>query len=365
MLAIDIDKRLGDFRLQAALEGPSQGVTVLFGASGAGKSALLSCVAGAHRPDAGRIALDGDILFDSASRVDTPMERRRIGWVFQDARLFPHLTVRQNLHYGERRARARGIAFDDVVAVLGIEPLLARRPRDLSGGERQRVGLGRALLSQPRLLLMDEPLAALDAPRKAEILPFLERLKQSFALPILYVTHSLAEAVRLGDHMVVMEQGRVLAQGPLAEVVGRPDLPLVSNRSEVGAVLEAVVAGHDEARGLTALSAGAWQVLVSRLDADPGAPARVFVLARDVMLAREHPQRISARNVLAGVVADLSLQPSGTVLVSVRAEGAGLLASLTADSVSELDLQPGAPVWAVVKSVAIEGAGGGLLALEG
>jgi len=362
MLGVRVTKRLGEFGLDAAFRGPESGVTVLFGASGAGKSAVLSCIAGAIKPSSGRIILGERVLFDSNGRINVPMERRRIGWVFQDARLFPHLTVEKNLRFGQRRAGAGPIGFDEVTAVLGIEDLLKRRPRDLSGGERQRIGLGRALLSQPSLLLMDEPLAALDAPRKAEILPFLERLKHAFALPIIYVTHSLAEAVRLGDRMVVMEQGKVIAEGPLAEIVSRPDLPLVTNRNEVGAVLEAEVAGVDG--GLTLLKVGAWEVRVPKLAKAPGDRVRVYVLARDVMLARERPRRISARNVLKGTIKLLTAQEDGAVLVVLEQAGVTLLSSVTADAVSALELQPGQDVWAIVKSVAIEGAAGGLLALE-
>lgn len=362
MLVVRVARALGDFHLDAAFEGPAAGVTVLFGASGAGKSAVLSCIAGAARPASGRIVLGDRVLFDSDARIDLPMQRRRVGWVFQDARLFPHLSVASNLRFGQVRAPAGPIAFDQVVSVLGVEPLLKRRPRDLSGGERQRVGLGRALLSQPSLLLMDEPLAALDTPRKAEILPFLERLKQSFALPILYVTHSLAEAVRLGDRMVVMDAGKVIAQGPLAEIVSRPDLPLVTNRNEVGAVLDATVSGGEG--GLTLLKAGAWDVRVPRIDRAAGGSVRVYVLARDVMLATEPPRGISARNVLNGTIRQLSPRPDGSVLASLEHGGLILLSSITADAVAALALQPGREVWAIVKSVAIEGAGGGLLALE-
>lgn len=362
MLEVKVAKRLGAFDLDADFRGPDSGVTVLFGASGAGKSAVLACIAGAIRPATGRIALGERVLFDSAGGTDVAMERRRIGWVFQDARLFPHLDVEQNLRYGQRRAPPGPIAFDEVVAVLGVGGLLARRPRDLSGGERQRVGLGRALLSQPALLLMDEPLAALDAPRKAEILPFIEKLKASFALPILYVTHSMAEAVRLGDRMVVIEAGKVVAEGGLAEIVSRPDLSLVTNRNEVGAVLEAEMMGADGS--LSLLKAGAWDVRTPRLDRAVGDAVRVYVLARDVMLAREQPQRISARNVLRGTIKRLTAQDDGSVLVTLEQAGVALLSAVTADAVSALDLKPGLAVWAIVKSVAIEGVGGGLLALE-
>jgi molybdate transport system ATP-binding protein len=364
MLEVRLAHALGGFSLDVAFTGPAEGVTVLFGASGAGKTAVLSCVGGAMRPRSGRIAVGERVLFDAEQGVDLAMERRRIGWVFQDARLFPHLSVEHNLRYGERRAPAgdRAIPFEEVVEVLGVASLLQRRPRDLSGGERQRVGLGRALLSQPRLLLMDEPLAALDASRKAEILPFLERLKASFALPILYVTHSLAEAVRLGDRMVVMDHGRVLAEGGLAEIVSRPDLPLVTHRNEAGAVLEAEVVGVEG--GLKLLRAGPWILRVPGLASESGS-VRVFVQARDVMLALDHPGRISARNILPAMIESMTVTASGAVLLTLERDGARLTAALTAEAVEALGLKPATPVWAILKSVAIEGAGGGLLELEG
>jgi molybdate transport system ATP-binding protein len=249
-----------------------------------------------------------------------------------------------------------------VVEALGIGHLLHRRPRDLSGGERQRVGLGRALLSQPRLLLMDEPLASLDAARRAEILPFLERVR-GFGAPLVYVTHSLAEAVRLGDRMAVMREGQVVAEGPLAEVVSRPQLMLTGSHARDGAALEGVVQAHPDR--LTVIQAGPWQIRAPRLPLDVGAPVRLFVLARDVMLALDPPQRISARNVLPGRIAGIEAQ-DGRCLVRVVNEGVILLAALTPDAVEDLALKPGVTVWAVVKSVAVDGLGGGLLeALEG
>lgn len=367
MLHVEVRARLGEFRLDAAFQGAGGGVTVLFGPSGAGKSSVLAAVAGARKPDAGRIALGDQVLYDSASGVDLPMERRRIGWVFQDARLFPHLSVEANLRFGLKRAQSHGIAgpirFEQVVETLGIGALLHRRPRDLSGGERQRVGLGRALLSQPALLLMDEPLASLDAARRAEILPFFETIKASFAIPILYVTHSLAEAVRLGDRMAVMREGKVAAQGPLAEIASRPDLLLTGSHARDGAALDGVVAGHEER--LSVIQVGGWQVRVPRLDLPVGAPARLFVLARDVMLALDLPTRISARNILSGSIEAIDAQ-DGRVLVRVGHQGRSLLAALTLDAADDLGLKAGMPVHAVVKSVAVDGLGGGLLeVLEG
>jgi molybdate transport system ATP-binding protein len=362
-----MSKRLGDFSLDAAFSVPAPGVTALFGRSGAGKSVTISAIAGAVRPDRGRIALGERIVFDSDRGVDTPMERRAIGWVFQDARLFPHLSVRANLDYGARRARGRdaGVRFDEVLSVLGIEPLLARRPSRLSGGERQRVAIGRALLSQPSLLLMDEPLSALDAPRRAEILPYLARLKTRFALPILYVTHSLAEVVRLADRLVVLDQGRVAAQGALAEVLARADLPLLAGRADSAAILDGVIAADLAERGLSRLRIGEVDLFAPRLQQPVGEPVRAIVLARDVLLARVRPEAISARNILPGRIAALRARPDGSVMARVALEGGpALLSAITADAVQSLALAPGERVWAILKSVAVEGATpGGLLAM--
>ena len=366
-LTVHVRKRLGDFDLDAAFQAGARGVTALFGPSGAGKSTVLAAVAGAVRPDSGRIGLGDEVLFDAATRIDRPMEHRAVGWVFQDARLFPHLDVHANLTYGLKRARGRPVrvGLDEVASVLGIEALLRRRPRDLSGGERQRVSMGRALLSQPRLLLMDEPLSALDAPRKAEILPFLERLKAAFDLPILYVTHSFAEVTRLADRLVVMEAGRVIAQGPLADVLARADLPLLAGRGDAASALETTVAAHDPARGLTRLRLGDVEILTPGLDRPVGAAVRALVLARDVLVAVEEPRGLSARNVLAARIERLDLRADGAVLATLRlagAPGAVVLAAVTRDAVEALALAPGHAVWAVVKSVAVEGGReGGLL----
>jgi molybdate transport system ATP-binding protein len=364
-LSVSVRKRLGAFDLDVAFEGAA-GITVLFGPSGAGKSATLAAIAGEIRPDHGRIAVGDAVMFDNAARIDLKPEGRRIGWVFQDARLFPHLSVEGNLRYGLKRADAGPprIAFDEVADVLGLERLLTRRPRDLSGGEAQRVALGRALLSQPRLLLMDEPLSALDAPRKGDILAFIERVRGAFAIPTLYVTHSLAETVRLADRLMVIEAGRVLAQGRLAEVLQRADLPLLAARADAAAVVEGVVAAHESARGLSLVRAGDLDWASPLLEQPVGAPVRLVVLARDVILADREPAGLSARNVLAGSVVDLTPRPDGTVLAAVQVGGRRILSALTADAVQALGLVSGRPVWAVVKSVAIAGAGrGGLSAV--
>ena len=262
-LSIEVEHGFGGFRLELAFAAPP-GVTVLFGPSGCGKTTVLSVVAGLLRPERGRVALAGRVLLDTASGVSLAPERRRCGVVFQDARLLPHLSVATNLRYGARRAPAgsSGPGFEEVVALLGIGALLERRPRTLSGGERQRVAIGRALLSRPQLLLMDEPLASLDAPRRTEILPFLERLRDAFGLPLLYVTHALDEVDRLADTLVLMEAGRVSAAGPVADVMARTDLPLLSGRRDAGVVLGCTIAGHDPARGLTRLGFDGGELVV-------------------------------------------------------------------------------------------------------
>ncbi|MGC1304555.1 MAG: molybdenum ABC transporter ATP-binding protein [Caulobacteraceae bacterium] len=355
-IQVEIQKRLGDFRLDVAFSGAAEGVTTLFGPSGAGKSQVLAAIAGAARPDNGRIVLNGETLFDSGRGIDLPMQHRAIGWVFQDARLFPHMDVTANLSYGARRATGRpAIAdFDEVVAVLGIGHLLKRRPRDLSGGERQRVAIGRALLGRPRLLLMDEPLSALDAPRRAEIMPYLEQLKTRFRLPILYVTHALSELARLADRVVVLETGRVAAQGPTNEVLSRTDLPTLAGRHDAATAFDAEVVGHDESRRLTNLKAGESVLRVPALPLEAGAKVRVAVLAREVLLASGPPSGLSARNILPGRIEHVELGQDAA-LVRVRLhEGPDLLSAVTEDAVLELDLKPGRDIWAVLKSVAVE-----------
>ena len=355
MLDVAARHRFQGFALDAAFKAPA-GVTALFGPSGSGKSTVLSVVAGLLRPLAGRVALDGAVLLDTAAGVMVPAERRRCGVVFQDARLLPHLSVASNLRYGARRAPrdAAGPNFEEVVALLDIATLLPRRPRGLSGGERQRVALGRALLSRPRLLLMDEPLAALDGPRKAEILPFLERLRDLARLPILYVTHDLAEVDRLADTLVLMEAGRVLAAGPVADIAARTDLPLLSGRRDAGAVLDCAVDAHDPGRGLTRLRFPGG-VFVVPLRAEPaGARLRLRLRARDVAVAIRQPDGISSHNVLPAVVAGISPAGLHEVFATLQIGPTPVLARLTRDSVGALGLETGRTVFALVKSAAFD-----------
>ena len=354
---IDIQARhaFAGFTIDAAFSAP-HGVTALFGPSGSGKSTILSIVAGLLRPDAGRVVLDGATLLDTAARVDVRAERRRCGVVFQDARLLPHLSVDANLRYGLRRAPrgATGPGVDAVVDLLGLAPLLTRRPRTLSGGERQRVALGRALLSRPRILLMDEPLAALDAPRKAEILPFLERLRDAAGLPILYVTHALDEVDRLADTLVLLDGGRVVAAGPFGALAARTDLPQLSNRSDSGVVLACTVDAHDIARGLTRLTFDGGALLVP-LRLDPaGMRLRLRLRARDIAVATEAPAGLSTDNVLPASVTAITPAGPNEAFATLAIGPSMVLARVTRDAVVRLGLTPGRAVVALVKSTAFD-----------
>ncbi len=351
-LAVALTDRRG---LAVAFEVPGAGVTALFGPSGAGKSSVLAAAAGVFRPDACRIMLDGTVLADTAAGIWLPPERRRVGLVFQDARLFPHMTVAANLRYGLRRAPPGAIRFDEVVALLGLAALLARRPRTLSGGERQRVAIGRALLAQPRLLLMDEPLAGLDAARKSEILPYLARLKSALTLPVLYVSHALEEVASLADSLVLLEAGRVLAAGTLEAMAARADLPL-ARRDDAAALLDARVAVHDTARRLTRLEHGGLSLLVPLLAAPPGTLLRLRIPAREVILARHDAAALgdvlSLHNILPATVRRVA-EDRGAALVELDAGGAALLSRVTSDAVARLGIVPGGAVLALVKSMSV------------
>ncbi len=356
MLEVTVTKRQGDFELDMGFSCESARIIAVFGRSGAGKTTLINLLAGLSRPDAGRIAVGGRVLFDSASGVDLPPERRRLGYVFQEGRLFPHLSVRGNLGYGLKRTppAERKIGLDRIVALLGLEALLARRPGELSGGEKQRVALGRALLASPRLLLMDEPLAALDQQRKDEVLPFIERLRQDLAVPIIYVSHAMEEVVRLADTLVLVSEGRTVAVGPLDELTSRLDLRPLTGRYEAGAVIQASVARHDEAFALSELAFQGGILRVPRLDLAPGAELRIRIRARDVALALAPPQDISVLNVFPGVVRDIGTEPGAQVDVLLDVGGTPLWARITARSRHDLGLGPGAQVYALVKAVAID-----------
>ena len=353
-LAVDIKHRLGRFLLDVRFEA-SSGLIALFGRSGSGKTSIINIVAGLIRPDEGWVKVDADVLVDTRKGLFLPLHRRRIGYVFQEGRLFPHLTVRQNLLYGRWFAtKSAGDDLDRVVELLGIGGLLDRRPGRLSGGEKQRVAIGRALLANPRLLLMDEPLASLDEARKAEILPYVERLRDHGNVPIVYVSHSIAEVTRLASAMVLLSEGKVAAVGPVHEVMQRVDLFPLTGRAEAGAIVSATVEQHDERYALTELRsrAGLWKL--PRIDAAVGARLRLRVRARDVMLARSAPVDLSALNVFSGVVAAIGPGERPIKDVRVDCNGEALMARLTRYSIERLQLAPGVPVYALVKSVALD-----------
>ena len=342
------------FDLDADLALPPRGATALFGASGSGKTTCLRCIAGLEPRAVGRVAFNGDVWFDRTAGIRVPQHRRPIGYVFQDARLFDHLSVRRNLEFGFARVPAaeRRIGFGDVVPRLGIGGLLERRPRHLSGGEKQRVAIARALLTSPRLLLMDEPLAAVDEARKAEFFPYLESLRDDFGVPIVYVSHLMTEVVRLADHLVVLDRGRVVAAGPIGEVSSRLDLPL-AEAEEGGAVLRATLAAQDPAYALTRLDLTGGSLWVGKVDRPVGAAVRIQVAARDVSVTLQRPGETSILNVLAATIAARRDDDAGRTLLQLDAGGTLLLARVTRRSADQLALAPGRAVFAQVKGVAV------------
>jgi len=340
------------FTLDIDLELPTKGIIALFGHSGSGKTTLLRCIAGLERAPDGFLTLNGEIWQNGAHWL--PTHKRPLGYVFQEASLFPHLTVMGNLRYGIRRvSRERRVNLDQAIELLGIGHLLDRKPDRLSGGERSRIGIARALAVNPRLLLMDEPLAALDLQRKQDILPYLERLHDELEIPALYVSHSPDEVARLADHLVVMESGRVLADGPLTETLARIDLPIRLGE-DVGAIIEATVGAVDNAWHLARVDFSGGSLWTRDRGLPVGRRVRVRVLARDVSLAREHPGQSSIQNVLHGRVDAIADDDHpGLVLVRVRIGAAMLVARLTRRAVAGLGIVPEQNLWVQVKSVAL------------
>lgn len=358
-LSVDIRHQLGVLKLDAKFVTDG-GLVALFGQSGSGKTSIVNVIAGLIRPDSARVKLGDVTLIDTDAGVFVPAHKRRIGYVFQEGRLFPHLTVKQNLLYGRWFAANRSLAeagqptLERVVDLLGIGALLERKPTKLSGGEKQRVAIGRALLTNPRLLLMDEPLASLDEGRKAEILPYIERLRDSGSVPIVYVSHALSEVTRLATSVVLLADGKVVAAGPTQAIMQRLDLIPLTGQADAGAVVEATVAGHDAQFGLTELTsrAGTWRLPLVELPV--GAPLRIRVRARDVMLAKQLPQEMSALNVMRGVVSEVGAPEGAVVEVRIDCNGESLVARLTRYSVETLKLEPGTQVYALIKSVAFD-----------
>ncbi|MBD8563844.1 molybdenum ABC transporter ATP-binding protein [Oxalobacteraceae sp. CFBP 8763] len=351
-LACRIDR--GTFNLDVDLALPGRGVTALFGHSGSGKTTLLRVLAGLERVAGARVALGDEVWQDDARKVFVPTHARGIGYVFQEASLFPHLSVRANLEFGRKRLKPAERRFDlmAVAELLGIERLLDASPATLSGGERQRAAIARTLLASPRLLLMDEPLAALDMRRKLEILPYLERLHDELALPVVYVSHAADEVARLADHLVVLEEGRVLASGPLAATLARLDLA-ENFQDDAGVMLETTLQAHD-ADGLSHLAFAGGVLLVGQRDVAIGTRVRCRIHARDVSLALERPRGSSITNILPARVD--AVGPSGApgqVLVRLLVGDTALLARITERSRRELAIAPGSTVWAQVKAVAL------------
>ncbi|WP_299028895.1 molybdenum ABC transporter ATP-binding protein [uncultured Sulfitobacter sp.] len=352
-MKLSLRHSFGGFSLDLELNAGA-GITALFGQSGAGKSTIINAVAGLLRPDRGRLEVAGEVLMDTESALHMPPHKRRFGTVFQDARLFPHLSVAQNLDFGTRYApRNADVPRDAVIDLLGLAALLERSPNTLSGGEKQRVALGRALLSAPRMLLMDEPLASLDAARKHEILPYLEQLRDGpLGLPILYVSHAVDEITRLADTLVLLKDGRIAAQGPLREVMSNPAaVPLLGVR-EAGSVIEAIVQSHD-ADGLSTLKLRAGTLVLPTVAAPVGAKLRLRIKAQDVMIARTRPTDISALNILAASVVGLHEGAGPGVAVTLDVGGERILARITRRAVEALGLRVGTSCFAVLKSTTI------------
>lgn len=339
------------FRLELSETIRLDGITAVFGPSGSGKTTLLRAIAGLERHARGRVACADSVWQDE--HLFVPAHARRIGYVFQDGRLFPHLDVRGNLHFALRhRSRIGHIAYDDVVAALDLGELLERAPTSLSGGEQQRVAIGRALLCDPRLLLMDEPVSSLDAARRLEIVRYVERLPAQFGLPVVYVTHSVDEAVRLADDMLLLANGRVVARGPAKDLVERIDLWRHTGRLDAGSLLDTRVVAHEE--GMTRLALDGETLRVPEIDAEPGSTVKLKINARDVVLATVRPKHLSIRNVIAAEIEAIAVDRSIYAELLLRVGGQGLRARITRHALRELGLAEGQTVFALIKSVAFD-----------
>jgi molybdate transport system ATP-binding protein len=355
-LSLDVAVERRGFDLRVNVDLALEGITAVFGPSGAGKTTLLRVIAGLEQAASGRVAFDGTQWQDE--RHSVPPYERRVGYVFQDGRLFPHLTVEQNLRFALARAAhggpgERAISFDDVVAALDLRGLLERRPVSLSGGEQQRVAIGRALVGNPRLLLMDEPLSSLDLARKREIVPHIESLPQRFALPVLYVTHNLDEVARLAANVLLIARGRVAAYGGVTQILERIDLATLTGERETGVVLRARVMSRRA--GIAELSLGQQALFVPMSEMPEGTQLRVRVHASDVAIATERPRSLSIRNVLAAAILAIEAGSGPYAEVLLAVDDQHLRARITRDALEELALAVGRPVFALVKSVALEG----------
>lgn len=342
-----------DFTLDVELDLPLRGITGMFGASGAGKTSLLRCIAGLERPHAGKLVVAGDVWQDDASNTWRAVHERDIGYVFQEPRLFAHLDVRGNIEYGmRRRVHDSAPNIDHVIGLLGIEQLLPRKPDDLSGGEAQRVAIARALLCAPRFVLMDEPLASLDQSRREEILPFLDRLHTEGGVPIIYVSHNIDEVSRLCDHLVVMEKGRVVADGELRSVLVRTDLPILAGE-EAGSVIQGTIETYDKNDDLTRLAFSGGTLWVPGSAGVRGAALRLRVRASDVSLCRTRPDSSTILNIVPAVVEAIQSDTGASAFVRLKLGEDAIVARVTRRSIRELALQHGDEVYAQIKSVAV------------
>jgi molybdate transport system ATP-binding protein len=354
VLQVAVKKIRGAFELDAKFDLPTPGVAALFGRSGCGKTTLVNIIAGLLEATHGRVVLDETVLLDTERHIDIPPERRRMGYVFQDARLFPHLKVAANLRYALSRASAPAfVTLDRVADLLHLGPLMDRRTHALSGGERQRVAIGRALLSQPSLLLLDEPLASLDASRREEVLPYLETLRDQLSIPMVYVSHNFDEVLRLATHLVLMESGRTTAQGNLAEMSLNPAIRAIIGPDAVGAIVDGTVLGIDTASGLTRVQVGRGELKINYDRAAQGSKMRVQLLARDLIVATHPAEQLSVRNSLEGVVKDIAEDVDDSHLIAIDIGGPLIMARITKAATRELRLTPGLRVWALVKTASL------------
>ena len=359
MISVNVYREIGNFILDAQFSSEAEGIIALFGRSGSGKSTLINVLAGLLRPDRGRVEINERVLFDSNRSIHIPPEQRRLGYVFQESRLFPHYSVHHNLKYGMRRTlkAERHVKFDDVVGVLGIEQLLERKPRTLSGGERQRVALGRALLTSPNILLMDEPLASLDIARKQEVLPFMERLRDHFKIPIIYVSHDMDEIIRLADRLILIDNGKIIALGPIEELTKRLELHSLTGHYEAGTLLIGDITAHDEKFNLTEVKIAAGTFLLPRVESALGTQVRIRVRARDVSLAKTKPRDISQLNIFKGNITKINhdASNSNTPQIDVCVDiGISLWARVTRRALHDLDLHEGSEVYTLIKSTSID-----------
>ena len=351
-ISVRYELQRSDFSLDVDVDIPMRGITGVFGESGAGKTALLRCIAGLERGASGRLVIAGEVWQDEA--ISRPVHEREIGYVFQEPRLFAHLNARQNIEYGQRRGRREDVGFDEAVELLGLRDLLGRSVDTLSGGEAQRVAIARALLRSPRVVLMDEPIAALDRARRDEILPFLDRLHAALSIPVIYVSHSIEEVIRLCDYLLIMERGRIVASGEIQDVLLRADLPLLGGE-EAGAIIHARVIMHDPDDGLTKIAFDGAEMWVPG-SYETGVPLRLRIRANDVSICRGDPGTSTVLNVLPASIESIRADGESSELVQLAVGSEHLLARITRRSRAQLDLRPGERVLAQVKSVAVKNA---------